>query len=132
MHEIKKSLFCFLGGSKPKSGMLPSPLDKTNFILNIIEKKIDINNKPKKDIEEILDNNNFTKLGKSHDDDIKNYEYLLTMPIYNVSKEKLDDLLSKRDHKITELSLLEKKTINEIWVEELDILEKKYKTWNNT
>jgi len=106
--------------------------NKTNFILNIIEKKIDINNKPKKDIEEILDNNNFTKLGKSHDDDIKNYEYLLTMPIYNVSKEKLDDLLSKRDHKITELSLLEKKTINEIWVEELDILEKKYKTWNNT
>ena len=38
-------------------------------------------------------------------DDIKNYEYLLTMPIYNVSKEKLDDLfdINKAQQNIYEI-----------------------------
>lgn len=59
---------------------------KILFIQNIINKKIIINNKSKQDIIDQL--KDFPKIDLS-------YNYLLMMPIYSLSKEKIDELQDK-------------------------------------
>ena len=48
------------------------------------------------------------------------YEYLLTMPIFSLSKEKIDELIRLMKEKKRERQILEAKHIHEIWNEELD------------
>jgi DNA topoisomerase-2 len=99
---------------------------KVKFILMIINKEIDINNKKKVDIESILIKNNFPKLGKTKNDNNISYDYLLTMPIYNLTFEKIEELNKQEKDKETEYNILKNKTINNMWLEELDLLEEKY------
>ena len=95
----------------------------------IINKEIDINNKKKCDIENILKENKFPELGKSFNDTSLSYEYLLSMPLYNLTKEKLDELRNNNDMKEIEYNELNDKNPIDIWLEELNLLEKMYKKW---
>ncbi|XP_046659381.1 DNA topoisomerase 2-like isoform X2 [Homalodisca vitripennis] len=53
------------------------------------------------------------------------YDYLLGMTMWSLTKEKKDELLRKRDEKQTELRILQAKTPKIIWNEDLDnLLEK--------
>uniref|UniRef100_A0A6C0EBV0 DNA topoisomerase (ATP-hydrolyzing) n=1 Tax=viral metagenome TaxID=1070528 RepID=A0A6C0EBV0_9ZZZZ len=104
---------------------------KVKFILMIIKKQIDINNKKKSEIEDLLENNDFPKLGKSNDDSKVSYDYLLSMPLYNLSNEKIEDLKKQQNDKETDYKELKSKTEFTIWNEELDILEQKYTKWYN-
>ena len=88
-----------------------------------------MNNNSKKEIEKQLEKNKFPMLGKSHDDPNKSYQYLVTMPIYNLSKEKLEELQKLRDIKTLELETLENKTPEQIWEEELDEFLEAYNKW---
>jgi DNA topoisomerase-2 len=65
---------------------------KVKFILMVVEKKLEINNKKKLEIEEKLEKLKFSKIGKSKDDTKLSYDYLLTMPIYNLTQEKIEEL----------------------------------------
>lgn len=59
------------------------------------------------------------------------YNYILGMPLWSLSKERKDDLLAQRDKKRAELATLLKKTNKDIWREDLDELEcaiKKYES----
>jgi DNA topoisomerase-2 len=103
---------------------------KVKFILMIVEKKLNINNMKKQDIETKLEELKFPKLSKDKkQDDKETYDYLLTMPIYNLTKEKIDELKNIENEKQVEYDLLENKTIKEIWLEELELLETKYDKW---
>ena len=53
------------------------------------------------------------------------------MGIMNLTKEKLDNLIKKRDMKIAELEKYNHITIKQLWLNELDELEKFYDKWNN-
>lgn len=62
----------------------------------------------------------------------KDYDYLMDMPMRSMLLEKKEELLRKRDEKISELSKLEATTIQQLWkfdldafLEELDKVEKK-------
>ena len=99
---------------------------KAKFILMIVDEKIIINKQKRKDIENDLENNDFPKMGKIYNDDNLTYDYLLTMPLYNLTKEKIDEILKHRDNKQTEYDNLFKKDIKNIWLDELNELEKKY------
>jgi DNA topoisomerase II len=55
------------------------------------------------------------------DKDKNNYDYLLGMPIWNLTMEKKDDILKQQKNKGDELKLLKSKTANDLWIEDLDI-----------
>ena len=50
------------------------------------------------------------------------------MPLYNLTKEKVEELIEKEKDKNIEYDTLEKLTIKEIWLSELENLEDKYIT----
>ena len=99
---------------------------KVKFILNIIEGKLIINDKSKSDIEIKLEEMEFPRLGKNKDDDKLTYDYLLSMPVYNFTKEKIIELKAHKDNKDTEYNELESLTSQDIWLSELDELIEKY------
>ena len=105
---------------------------KVKFILMVVNKEIEINNKKKQEIEEILEKNKFPRFGKNKDDLKLTYDYLLTMPIYNLSFEKIEELKKQQQDKEVETTELEALTPENIWTRELDLLEEEYLKWYKT
>jgi len=98
---------------------------KVKFILMIVDKKLDINNKKKSEIEVQLEKNKFPKI-----DD--NYNYLLSMPIYNLTNEKIEELKKQEKEKQTDYDSLLKKTAENLWLADLQVLEEMYLRWYET
>jgi len=65
---------------------------------------------------------------KSEDDETHqgSFEYLLSMPIYSLTKERVEDLQKKISEKQSEIAELEKLTVEDIWLRELDRFEESY------
>jgi DNA topoisomerase-2 len=104
---------------------------KVKFILLIIENKLEINNKKKLDIETKLIEHGFPKMGRTKDDEKVSYDYLLSLPVYNLTKEKIDELKQNKDDKDAEFNELNILTPEELWTSELNILLEKYQLWLN-
>ncbi|KAI4797440.1 hypothetical protein KUCAC02_025075 [Chaenocephalus aceratus] len=49
------------------------------------------------------------------------FNYILNMPLWCLSKEKVEDLLKQRDHKRSELNDLDKKSPEDLWKEDLAV-----------
>lgn len=90
---------------------------KVKFIKEIIKETIVINNKTKKYIEDILTTKKYPKLG-----DDNNYDYLLKMNLYSLTKEKIIELEKELDNKQTLYDTLKNKHHLQIWKDELDEL----------
>lgn len=103
---------------------------KVKFIMMILEKKIKINNKKKKEVEKQLIKYKFPKLNLSETSSKKDYQYLLGMPIYSLTYEKIEELKKKEKARQTEYNNLQKKSVKEIWEEELDELVEAYHEWH--
>uniref|UniRef100_A0A8C5XVJ7 DNA topoisomerase 2 n=1 Tax=Microcebus murinus TaxID=30608 RepID=A0A8C5XVJ7_MICMU len=133
-------------------GMLGAESAKLNnqarFILEKIEGKIIIENKPKKEIIKVLiqrgydsdpvkawkeaqqkvpdeeeneesDNEKETEKSDSVTDSGPTFNYLLDMPLWYLTKEKKDELCKLRKEKEQELDTLRKKTPSDLWKEDL-------------
>jgi DNA topoisomerase-2 len=59
--------------------------------------------------------------------DIEKYNYLIKIPLYNFTEEKIDELQEKISKLTEQYNILDKKTISELWLDELNILEKECK-----
>ena len=92
---------------------------KCKFILLVVEKKLIINNRKRKDIEKDLVELEFPKLGDTIDSTNKTYNYLLNMPIYNLTFEKIEELKKQIELKEAYYNLLLNKTSCDIWKDEL-------------
>lgn len=57
--------------------------------------------------------------------DVKKFDYLLGMSMWMLTEERKNELLKQRDAKLAELSALKAKTIEMLWLNDLDDLEKK-------
>ena len=90
---------------------------KVKFILMVVQKKLIVNNRKKNDIEKDLLKNDFPKIGSS-----KNYQYLLGLPIYSLTYEKIEELKKILDDKNQEYNILNKLTPEDIWKNELNSL----------
>ena len=121
---------------------------RIKFILDIIENRLKINNTKKSIIEEFLEKNDYPKkslknveqkkVSDNNDnndndnnskDTIKvksNYDYLIKMPIWNLTYEKKEELLKELNNKKDMLSSIEKKKIEELWLDDLTSFEKEY------
>ena len=64
-------------------------------------------------------------------DDVKgkSYNYITTMGLFALTKEKIDELNQEYAAKKAELEALESKTIKDIWGEELNEFLHEYKRW---
>ncbi|XP_075262608.1 DNA topoisomerase 2-alpha-like isoform X2 [Convolutriloba macropyga] len=69
---------------------------------------------------DLSDEENEDSKEKSSADEGPDYQYLLGMPLLNLTKEKKDEILKQRDVKLTELKTLEKTTIKKLWTDDLD------------
>ena len=98
---------------------------KVKFILEIINNTIDIRNKSKTEIHNILESKEYPKL-EIKENTGKSFDYLLKMDLFKLSKDEIEKLKKLHNEKETEVNTLEKKTINEIWIEELKQLKEKY------
>ena len=107
-------------------GELKNDLDvlreKYRFIKMIVDSDIDVRGKTRGNVEEILETNGFLKTANSAGKDT-NYDYLVQMPIYWQTKEKLDELREKMEAKQKEYDDLLVRDIKDIWRHELDDLE---------
>eukprot|EP00771_Trimastix_marina_P001681 gnl/Trimastix_PCT/2769.p1 GENE.gnl/Trimastix_PCT/2769~~gnl/Trimastix_PCT/2769.p1 ORF type:complete len:1640 (+),score=488.07 gnl/Trimastix_PCT/2769:47-4966(+) len=61
--------------------------------------------------------------------DIAGYEYLLNMPIYSLTKEKVEALQAEHGTKEAEIAVLEGTTIQAMWTADLDALEEGLAKW---
>ncbi|XP_053117625.1 DNA topoisomerase 2-alpha [Hemicordylus capensis] len=134
------------------TGMLGAESAKLNnqarFILEKIEGKIVIENKPKKELIKVLIQRGYDSdpvkkwkedQQKSNDEDTSeegdsdkenesagapgpDFNYLLNMPLWYLTKEKKDELCKQRDDKETELENLKRKSPDDLWKEDLAAL----------
>jgi DNA topoisomerase-2 len=102
---------------------------KVKFILMIVDKKIVVNDKKKIDIETELEKHKFPRLGKNKNDTDVSYNYLLSMPIYNLTREKIEELKKQQHDKETQYDELVSLSVETIWLNELNQLEKEYDKW---
>ena len=113
---------------------------KVKFIMNIINKKLKINNVPKAEIIQQLETLQFPKMlnGKivgleylkkksAKDQQDASYQFLISMPIYNLTKEKIEELIKEKEKVEDELKTLKGKTTGEMWMEDLEEFEDEYK-----
>uniref|UniRef100_A0A672V7P9 DNA topoisomerase 2 n=1 Tax=Strigops habroptila TaxID=2489341 RepID=A0A672V7P9_STRHB len=127
--------------------------NQARFILEKIDGKIVIENKPKKELIQVLiqrgyesdpvkawkESQNKEEEEEEEESDKESaaatgpdFNYLLNMPLWYLTKEKKDELCKQRDNKEKELENLKCKSPSDLWkedlavfVEELDVLEAK-------
>ncbi|CAG7579850.1 MAG: putative DNA topoisomerase [uncultured marine phage] len=84
------------------------------FIKSVIDGTIVINNTTKKNIVDQIEKN--VKIIKVED----NYDYLLRMPLYSLTKEKLIELKAKIKSIKEELTIYKGKTLENLWIEDIE------------
>ena len=92
---------------------------KIVFINEIIEGTLVVSNVSKRDVEQQLSEKSYPK----HDD---SYDYLVGMPIYNLTLEKKAKLQGELEQTLAQLHKLEASAPRNLWMEELEEFEKQY------
>lgn len=91
--------------------------NRARFIKDIIENRLKINNVPKDTIIKYLIKNKYLEIDG-------NYNYLLNMPIYTLTKEKVDDLLKQMKTKESEIEEISKTDPKDMYIKDLQALKK--------
>lgn len=96
---------------------LKQQISRARFITAVINEEVIVNNKKKDDIIkqiEVID-----KIIKIED----SYDYLLRMPLYSLTKEKVDEIKVKIKETKESILLLEGTDSKDIWIKEIEELE---------
>jgi DNA topoisomerase-2 len=115
---------------------------KVQFIEDIINKVIKINNIPKAELIQQLETKKYPMMLngilyktedlmklKKVDRDNASYDYLIKLPIYSLTKEKIEELKNEKDKLNTLLNSLSKKSIKQLWLDDIELFEKEYKSF---
>eukprot|EP00871_Galdieria_phlegrea_P000812 jgi/Galph1/1731/GphlegSOOS_G426.1 len=110
--------------------------NRVRFILAVIGGQIKVANANRKELISTLAKHGFKKIYKENveidieeDENTVNtesgsgYDYLLSMPLWSLTKERITKLTEERDKKIDEMKTLERTTPSELWLEDLKKLE---------
>ncbi|KAG7377911.1 DNA topoisomerase 2-beta [Phytophthora pseudosyringae] len=117
--------------------------NKARFVLSVVEGKLVVNNRKKQELLEELIAEGYDqiapKLKKKTDSDDSNesddeetnvagasrgYDYLLSMKIWSLTKERVDKLRAELQEREQEYTILEGRTVQDLWLTDLDALEK--------
>lgn len=96
--------------------------NRIRFIEEIIVGTFVINNKGKKIIESELK-------AKKYDTKNESYDYLLSMTLYALTKEKLEDLHAELKREKTKYTDLKNTSPDDLWIREIDAFLKKYEKY---
>jgi DNA topoisomerase-2 len=115
---------------------------KAKFIMSVVSEnpsdKIYVNKRSRQDIYHQLETKDFPKeIDKKlvhikdipeidDEDNTKAYNYLLDMPIYNLTEERIQKLLDEKNKKDAEYDSLKEKTPADLWIADLDELDAIY------
>ena len=100
---------------------------KVKFINDKINGIIRVDNVSVDELIEQLEDNNYPIMSYSYNDDNKTYNYLTDMKILYLTKDYRDKLKSEMDKKQKLYDEYNKKTIEEIWLSEINEFETEYK-----
>jgi DNA topoisomerase II len=95
---------------------------KVRFIKEYTDDILDINKKPKKYITDLLEKRKYPIFQPDN-----NYDYLITMQISSISLEKIQELEKLKEKKQQELNYYKNSTEKELWLKDLQELEKDLK-----
>lgn len=112
---------------------------KVKFILAVIEGKLVVQNRKKLDIiTQLIDQNFWTFSGKASNGVLcfnenptiesaiadNGFDYLLSMPIWSLTLERVEDLKKKHNTKQAELEVILSKSAQQFWEDDLVVIEK--------
>jgi DNA topoisomerase-2 len=110
---------------------------RARFILDVINDEVKIRNVPKADVIKNLEKLKYPKMVDSQltpldkiTPDQKNegnYDFLINMPLYSLTKEKVDELMKEKERVTGELTTMKSKSGKDIWEEDLKVFEAEYK-----
>jgi DNA topoisomerase-2 len=120
--------------------------NKTRFILAVVDGELTIGRKKKSVLVEELEAMGFDKMPKTQkvaaaaqeaadgDDESEDtaevagasYDYLLSMPLWNLTQEKVDELCAERELKTAEVKELHATTDKQLWLRDLDAFDDAY------
>jgi DNA topoisomerase II len=92
--------------------------NKAKYITEILNGTIDLRRMKKEEIHKMLSAKEY--------DEIDEFKYLIKMPMDSVSEENIEKIMKEKGDKESELTLLIKKSIQTLWLEELILLKEKY------
>ena len=101
-------------------------LNKVKYIKENLDGTIDLRKKKKDQVNEMLKEKKYDIIENDED-----YKYLIKMPMDSVTEENIEKLLKDKIKKETELDKIKNTTINEMWINELDNLNKNYIEYKN-
>lgn len=86
--------------------------NKIRFITDVIEEKLIIHKIKKIELDDYLDNNNYDKIND-------NYDYIIKIPIYNFTIDKVDNLIKEKESLNEKFNHIKNKSIEDMWDDEL-------------
>ena len=115
--------------------------NRARYITELLEDKIDLRRKTNKQLVELLRERKYDSMdvaGSGHENESdehslqqgqqgqQGYKYLLKLPMDSVSEENVEKLLNEKQKKEKELSELLSKTVEQMWLKDLEELEVEY------
>jgi len=98
--------------------------NKARFIKEQCDDVIDLRKKKKQQVIELLQSRNYDVIDQDND-----YKYLRTMTIDSVEEENVAKLIAEKEKKQKELDIVKKKTIEQMWTEEINTLNIQYEKY---
>jgi len=111
--------------------------NRARYITELLEDKIDLRRKTNKQLVELLKERKYDSMdakdagkddngGDDESSSGQGYKYLLKLPMDSVSEENVKKLLNEKEKKEKELSELSSKTVEQMWMKDLEELEVEY------
>lgn len=114
--------------------------NRARYITELLEDKIDLRRKTNKQLAELLKERKYDSMdakdakdaskddngGEDESSSGQGYKYLLKLPMDSVSEENVKKLLNEKEKKEKELSELNSKTVEQMWMKDLEELEVEY------
>jgi DNA topoisomerase-2 len=112
--------------------------NRARYITELLEDKIDLRRKTNKQLVELLKERKYDSMDAKDAGSDENggdeqsgqgqqgYKYLLKLPMDSVSEENVKKLLNEKEKKEKELSELSSKTVEQMWIKDLEELEVEY------
>ena len=93
--------------------------NKAKFIIENLNGNIDLRKKSASEVEALLSSFEFARIDDS-------YKYLTKMPMDSVTQENVDHIIKERDEANNEYVVLQKTSVEDFWLRELETLETNY------
>jgi len=95
--------------------------NRARYIMLTLEGKIDLRRKTAVQVTELLTGLNFSKLETD-----EHYKYLVKMPMDSVTEEHVQAIIKEKETMESDLAALKRKSVENMWIDELDILDNEY------